>query len=68
MNRKHDEIARKGLVSGHQYSILKTEEVKVSKGKKVRLIKLRNPWARQEWLGDWSDSSELWTPNLRKQL
>lgn len=28
---------------------------------------MRNPWASKEWKGDWSDSSNLWTPELRKQ-
>ena len=29
---------------------------------------MRNPWGRIEWNGDWSDSSHLWTAELRKQL
>jgi len=26
---------------------------------KITLIKLRNPWAKNEWRGNWSDSSLL---------
>lgn len=33
----------------------------------MRLLKLRNPWGSKEWTGDWSDSSELWTPELREK-
>ena len=29
------------------------------------LIQLRNPWGSREWQGDYSDSSALWTRELR---
>ena len=29
---------------------------------------MRNPWGKFEWQGDWSDESDLWTPELREQL
>ena len=31
-------------------------------------MKLRNPWGSGEWKGDWSDESDLWTPELRRQV
>ena len=34
----------------------------------MHFIKLRNPWGTQSWLGDWSASSPLWTPALRRAL
>lgn len=40
----------------HAYSIVKTAEYK---GKKF--LKIRNPWAKSEWTGAWSDGSEEWT-------
>lgn len=45
-----------GLVSGHAYSVI---DVVHSHG--YKLIKLRNPWGRGEWEGDWSDKSALWS-------
>lgn len=29
-----------------------------------RLVKLRNPWGKGEWRGDWSDDSYKWTARL----
>lgn len=56
-----------GLVPGHAYTILGVREVKVA-GKIEKLVYIRNPWGNGEWSGDWSDSSNKWTPALKKQL
>lgn len=34
----------------------------------VRLVRIRNPWGKREWKGDWSADSERWTKALRKRL
>lgn len=32
-------------------------------------MKMRNPWGKGvEWKGDWSDTSNLWTPDLKQKL
>jgi len=31
-------------------------------------VKLRNPWGSGEWIGDWSDNSDLWTDELKDQV
>ena len=31
-------------------------------------MKLRNPWGSFEWKGDWSDNSECWTDQAKKQV
>lgn len=29
------------------------------------LLKIRNPWGTNEWIGDWSDFSNMWKENLK---
>ena len=37
-------------------------------GNIVQLVKLRSPWSKFDWKGDWSDDSDCWTSLLRSQL
>jgi len=55
-----------GLISGHAYSVISLHEISHD-GETVTLLKLRNPWGKGEWKGDWSDKSPLWTPDLRRK-
>ena len=50
-----------GLVLGHAYSLIEAVEVTDGNDQIQKLVKLRNPWGKHEWNGDWSDSSPLWT-------
>ncbi|KAK3244065.1 hypothetical protein CYMTET_46313 [Cymbomonas tetramitiformis] len=54
-----------GLLSSHAYSILGVHSVG---GGAHRLLRLRNPWGRFEWRGDWSDQSSRWTRQLKEEV
>uniref|UniRef100_A0A8C8S4X7 Calpain catalytic domain-containing protein n=1 Tax=Pelusios castaneus TaxID=367368 RepID=A0A8C8S4X7_9SAUR len=57
-----------GLVKGHAYSVTSVLD---HRGKKLKLLRLRNPWGQVEWNGRWSDYSPLWTelgPQIRERL
>jgi hypothetical protein len=58
---------KNGLIMGHAYSILDTDSV-YRGGKEIKLIQLRNPWGKDEWNGDWADTSKMWKPDERKKL
>jgi hypothetical protein len=51
-----------GLILNHAYGISDIFELDdiddKTKTKKQRLMRLRNPWGKSEWLGDWSAESE----------
>ena len=63
---KMEALNARGLMAHHCYSILSIHENPGNK--KVRLLKLRNPYGREEWNGDWSDESALWTEPLRAEV
>ncbi|CAI5643294.1 unnamed protein product [Oreochromis niloticus] len=66
---KKDALANTGLVDGHAYSVTGITEVELN-GSKVRLLRVMNPWGKQEWNGKWSDKSDLWdkvSPEVRKK-
>jgi hypothetical protein len=48
--------------------LIQAAEVTDKHGNLVKLVQLRNPWGRFEWFGDWGDDSDLWTPQLIRQL
>jgi len=53
-----------GLEPNHAYSILNVRQLSTGE----RLIRLRNPWRKYSWKGDWSDNDVRWTPQLRDEL
>lgn len=56
-----------GLLRNHAYSIISIIELEMRDGDIEKLLKIRNPWGSLEWNGDWSDSSQLWTDELKKK-
>ncbi|ELU07186.1 hypothetical protein CAPTEDRAFT_98040 [Capitella teleta] len=59
-----------GLYAGHAYSVTNIIQATVD-GDVIQLIRLRNPWGRDEWKGAWSDYSPEWrkmTETMRKKI
>ncbi|XP_036922756.1 calpain-14 isoform X2 [Sturnira hondurensis] len=54
-----ERVLENGLVDGHAYTVIRIWKV-TCKRKPEYLVKLRNPWGKVEWRGDWSDSSSTW--------
>ncbi|XP_061012224.1 calpain-14 isoform X2 [Dama dama] len=52
-------VLENGLVDGHAYTLTGIWKVTTRHGPEY-LVKLRNPWGKIEWRGDWSDSSSMW--------
>ena len=49
--------ARGDLIPGHAYSVLTLKETRFGD----RLVRIRNPWGRIDWTGEWSPTSTRWT-------
>nr|XP_029511700.1 calpain-2 catalytic subunit-like [Oncorhynchus nerka] len=52
-------ITNQKLVKGHAYSLTGAIEV-TYRGRKEKLVRVRNPWGTVEWTGAWSDNSSEW--------
>lgn len=52
-------------MGGHAYSLISVHE---KEGEVPRLMRMRNPWGKTEWNGAYSDSSSLWTEDLKEKL
>ncbi len=55
-------------MSDHAYAVIEALEIQHPIDGKVKLLKLRNPWGHKEWMGAWSDKSDKWTDQLRREL
>lgn len=64
----HKQMKSVGLVDAHAYSLISAKEIKLKNGKTERILKVRNPWGKKEWTGDWSDSSPLWDDYTKSQV
>lgn len=52
-----------GLVPGHGYAVTNYKEYGGNK-----LVNIRNPWGKLNWLGDWSSTSSLWTNEIKRYI
>ena len=63
----HTKSNSNGMIKSHAYAILGTVEIKDKKGKNFRLVKIRNPWAKDTYTGLANDfDKEFWTPYMKK--
>jgi hypothetical protein len=59
-----EEEAQTGLVRGHAYAVLNIQQAGI-----LRMLQVKNPWARHPWLGRFSSSDRArWTPGLKQAL
>jgi len=54
------ECCHPSLVPAHAYALIQVKQYKA-----IRLLNIRNPWGEKEWDGDWSDTSPLWTREMK---
>jgi len=59
------DVEYEGLTTAHAYSILDAIQL-VDGGPKV--VKMRNPWSSENYVGPYSDSSDLWTQAQKDQV
>ncbi|XP_053565352.1 calpain-14-like [Bombina bombina] len=63
-----ERVLDNGLVAGHAYTVTGIRRVTCKSGTE-NLIRLRNPWGKIEWKGNWSDSSSKWDQlNFKERL
>lgn len=60
---KEEKLNEKGLLQKHTYALLDVYEYNG-----VRLLKLRNPWGKMEFKGNYSEKSEKWTTELKRKV
>ena len=51
----------------HSYTILGVHEFLLDDFMEY-LLKISNPWGNTEWLGDWSDHSNIWSDEIKKKI
>jgi hypothetical protein len=57
----------KGIVPGHAYTLISAKEIIDKNGEEVKIVQMRNPWKEGEWTGRFSDTSDDWTDDLKKE-
>ena len=65
LGNNHSRQDKHGLAYGHAYTVMGVKELKKD-GNTIKLVKMRNPWGRETYHSDYSDSSDLWTGDLRE--
>jgi len=58
------DLAFGNLVTEHAYTILGAVELQKDGQPYEKLVKLRNPWAKEQYDGPWSDNDSNWTEDF----
>ena len=67
-NTNLDTLSKMGLITNHAYSVIGTAVLTKPNGNEIQLIKMKNIWGTNEWIGDWSDKSLKWTQEFKKAV
>ena len=67
-NTNLDTLSKLGLITNHAYSVIGTAVLKKPNGNEIQLLKMKNMWGTNEWIGDWSDQSLKWTQEFKKAV
>ena len=68
LSNNNKELVKKGLLNYHMYILIETEKIEMGKNIYLNLCKFRDPTGESNWVGDWSEKSELWTEKIRKKI
>jgi len=57
-----------GILPSHAYTVMGLNQFEIG-GKTIQLIRIYNPWGKEEWMGAWSDYSDEMKslPSIKKQ-
>ena len=58
----------RGLVPGHAYTLVGVVQLTQNGRPYKKLIKLRNPWGKETYKGQWRDDDPQWTPEFKAQV
>ena len=61
-------LSKLGLITNHAYTVINSAVLKKSNGAEIKLLKMKNIWGTNEWVGDWSDNSTKWTQEFKKEV
>ena len=61
-------LSKLGLITNHAYTVINSAVLKKSNGAEIKLLKMKNIWGTNEWVGDWSDNSSKWTQEFKKEV
>jgi len=62
-----DDSDQNGIILNHWYTITDFYEIHIGR-KTEKLLKIANPWNKQDYKGKWFDGDSRWTNDLKKEV